>query len=204
MTLKGVKYHEVQESFAMGGPYIGKLEFRSVFLESEYLADGEKLSEDRSKIVFSKYLGFSKKGIFRKVKRDFRILVYEELTDAFFQSRNSFEALAIERMINNQITFHVAFHTKIKRFERVIEFNERNFERITSNMDDFDVKFTETIVNILVKKLERDLTSDEKAYFTMPRSGIAYEMIMDFISDEQLGKNSLESYVKKVVAETKM
>jgi hypothetical protein len=132
MTLTEIKYHDVQESFGMSGPYIGNLEFRGKMIDGQFLADGEKLSEDKKRIVFSKYLGFKKKGILRQnTIREFRILIYDEPTDSFYQSRTKYEALAIESMIGNKIMFHLAFHTEIKSYQRELDFNDQNFEKIT-------------------------------------------------------------------------
>ena len=64
MTLSGITYNNVQESFGMGGPYIGELDFNGCQIEGRFLADVEKLSKDKSKIVFSQFLGTKKKGFF--------------------------------------------------------------------------------------------------------------------------------------------
>ena len=117
----------------MGGPFIGKLEFQDKLMECEYLADGEKLSADKNRIVFSKYIGSKKQGIFGlKTKREFQILVYEERTNSFFQSKDTYEALAIEKIVNDKITFHIAFHTEMESFKREINFNEQNFNKLDS------------------------------------------------------------------------
>lgn len=131
MTLTGVKYNNVQESFEMGGPYIGELEFHGKLVEGKFLADGEKLSQDKSKLVFSQHLGFYNKGFLGlKTIREFRILVYDENTNSFFRSKTQYEALAIEKMKDDIITFHIAFHTEIDSYKRTIVFNEMNFNKV--------------------------------------------------------------------------
>lgn len=68
-------------------------------------------------------------------------------------------------------------------------------------MDDFDKKFTESIVSKLTNKLGRNLTKDETNAFRRARSGIAYEMMMDFISDEEKSIKEIEDYVESVTIE---
>ena len=131
MTLSGIIYKNVQESFGMGGPYIGELKFQGKKINGEFLADGEKLSQDKSKLVFSQYLGFEHKGILGlRVVREFRILVYDEETNSFYQSKTQYEALSIEKMTGQAITFHLAFHTDIDIYRRTLDFNENNFNPI--------------------------------------------------------------------------
>ena len=132
MTLSEIKYFDVNESFGMGGPYIGKLEFQGKIIDGKYLADNEKLSKDKSKIIFSKYIGTKKAGILGlRFIKEFKILIYDDLTHFWYQSRNSFEALAIENMVESTITFHIAFHTETTKFRRQVEFNLQNFDIVT-------------------------------------------------------------------------
>jgi hypothetical protein len=66
-----------------------------------------------------------------------------------------------------------------------------------------DENFIKAIIEKLKERLERNLTKEEFNVFTLQRSGIAYEMIMDYISDKELSKTEIESYVQKVVEENK-
>ena len=70
-------------------------------------------------------------------------------------------------------------------------------------MNDFDKSFTKAITEKLKNRLNRDLTKLELDAFTMRRSGIAYEMMMDYISDEQKNKAEIEQYVSSIVEENK-
>ena len=70
-------------------------------------------------------------------------------------------------------------------------------------MDDFDKKFTKALVSKLTERLGRNLTRDETEAFRRARSGIAYEMMMDYISDEDKTKNQIEHYVESVTTENK-
>lgn len=70
-------------------------------------------------------------------------------------------------------------------------------------MGDFDSNFTTAIVDELEKRLLRKLTKAEMNAFTLKRSGLAYEMMMDFISDDSLTQLELEKYIEGVVAELK-
>ena len=70
-------------------------------------------------------------------------------------------------------------------------------------MDDFDRNFTESIVTKLILRLGRNLTYDESDAFRRGRSGIAYEMIMDYVSDEARSKKEIEDYVESVTIENK-
>ncbi|RXQ91012.1 hypothetical protein EO244_12985 [Ancylomarina salipaludis] len=68
-------------------------------------------------------------------------------------------------------------------------------------MTNFDNSFIKAIVDQLKLRLNRSLTKSELDAFSIKRSGIAYEMIMDFISDEQKSKLEIEKYVEAVVEE---
>jgi len=70
-------------------------------------------------------------------------------------------------------------------------------------MDDFDRNFTESIVSKLTLRLGRNLTQNESEAFRRARSGIAYEMMMDCISDEEKSKKEIEDYVESVTNENK-
>ena len=131
MTLSGIIYHDVEESFRMAGPYMGTLNFKGQFLNGRFLADGERLSQDKRKLIFSRFVGVRKSGLFGLgSQRMFHILIYDEIEDEFYQSVKSYECLAIERMEDKVITFHEAFHTSTDEFKQTIEFNENNFKKI--------------------------------------------------------------------------
>lgn len=70
-------------------------------------------------------------------------------------------------------------------------------------MDDFDRSFTESLVSKLTLRLGRSLTQEESDAFRRARSGIAYEMMMDYISDEEKSKKEIEDYVESVTIEKK-
>ena len=131
MNLKRVIYIDVKEFFGMSGPYIGKLIFLDQLLHNEFVADAEKISEERDKIVFAQYLGQGKNGFLNLFwKRIFKILVYNEKTKSFFQSKTNYEALCIEKMEKDVITFHKAFHTEMNEFRNNIQFNRKDFLEI--------------------------------------------------------------------------
>ena len=71
------------------------------------------------------------------------------------------------------------------------------------NMTDFDQSFTKAITEKLKIRLSRDLTNLEMDAFTIRRSGIAYEMMMNYISDEEKNKAEIEYYVSSVMEENK-
>ena len=74
--LAQIRYHNVQESFGMGGPYIGELEFKGKLISGKFLADSETLNKDKNMIVFSRFLTQYSAGLLGlKTKRDFRILL---------------------------------------------------------------------------------------------------------------------------------
>jgi hypothetical protein len=131
MTLTGIIYHDVQESFSMDGPYLGELTFRDKKLPGKFLADGERLSKDKSNLVLSKYSGDKKKGLFGLGKqRCFHIIVYNENKNQFYQSNDTFDCLSIEKMDGIKITYHLAFHNSHEKYRRIIEFNTQNFTEI--------------------------------------------------------------------------
>lgn len=68
-------------------------------------------------------------------------------------------------------------------------------------MKSFDNTFTDKIVQDLEAKLDRPLTKKELGVFKKERSGIAYEMILDYINDEDKNKEEIEQYVKNVIKE---
>ncbi len=70
-------------------------------------------------------------------------------------------------------------------------------------MTDFDKSFTKAITEKLKIRLGRDLNNLEIEAFTIRRSGIAYEMMMDYISDEEKDKAEIAKYVSSVVEEYK-
>ncbi|MFT5823940.1 MAG: hypothetical protein ACI8ZM_005206 [Crocinitomix sp.] len=71
-------------------------------------------------------------------------------------------------------------------------------------MSDFDSNFTKAIIDKLEKRLARKLTIPENKAFRTKRSGIAYEMMMDYVSDTNLSQIELENYINGVLAEIKM
>lgn len=70
-------------------------------------------------------------------------------------------------------------------------------------MSDFDKSFVKAITEKLKNRLNRELTELELDAFTVKRSGIAYEMMMDYILDERKDKAEIEEYVSSVVEENK-
>ena len=80
---------------------------------------------------------------------------------------------------------------------------ERNKNLGNQKIDELDKNFIKEIIEKLKERLERNLTKEEFDVFTLQRSGIAYEMIIGFISDRELSKTEIESYVQKVVEENK-
>lgn len=51
-------------------------------------------------------------------------------------------------------------------------------------MDNLEKTFITAILKSLDKRLDRNLSKDEIEAFSIPRSYIAYEMILDFLKDE--------------------
>ena len=70
-------------------------------------------------------------------------------------------------------------------------------------MNNFDISFSKSIKEKLKNRLNRDLTKLELDAFTVRRSGIAYEMMIDYVSDEQKNKAEIEQYVLLIVEENK-
>jgi len=68
-------------------------------------------------------------------------------------------------------------------------------------IDDLDKSYRKEIIEKFKERLERNLTKEELYVFNLQRSGIAYEMIMDYISDKKLSKTEIEIYIQKVVEE---
>ena len=70
-------------------------------------------------------------------------------------------------------------------------------------MDEFDKNYIKAIIGKLKERLERNLSKAELNTFSILRSGIAYEMILDFISDQDKSKKEIQNYVQNVVGENK-
>ncbi|KAA5544169.1 hypothetical protein [Adhaeribacter rhizoryzae] len=68
-------------------------------------------------------------------------------------------------------------------------------------MDKLDKSFTNAILKALEKKLERSLSEKEIKVFSLPRSLMAYEMIIDYIKADTKSKKDIEHYVENVVNE---
>ncbi|RDC64594.1 hypothetical protein [Adhaeribacter pallidiroseus] len=68
-------------------------------------------------------------------------------------------------------------------------------------MDQLDKNFTGAIIKALQEKLERTLSEKELQVFTTPRSLVAYEMMLDYIKDNSMSKESLEKYANNVILE---
>jgi heme/copper-type cytochrome/quinol oxidase subunit 1 len=68
-------------------------------------------------------------------------------------------------------------------------------------MDKFDIAATRIIKEHLVSKLGRELTEIEISVFSLPRSGIAYEMMDDEITNKSKSVQDIERYVFEVVKE---
>ena len=57
------------------------------------------------------------------------------------------------------------------------------------------------ILDKLSERLNRELSKNERDAFSTPRSYMAYEMMIDFVSDLDKDVNKLEDYVKSVTME---
>lgn len=68
-------------------------------------------------------------------------------------------------------------------------------------MDELDENFIKAIIEKLKERLERNLTRKEFIAFSQLRSGIAYEIILDYISDQNKSKKEIQNYVQNVVYE---
>lgn len=78
---------------------------------------------------------------------------------------------------------------------------EKKFIEVEIDIDEMDFGFIIEIISSLEMNLERKLNDKELNTFTTPRSGIAYEMILDTINDDSKTKEELEAYVASVVKE---
>jgi hypothetical protein len=73
----------------------------------------------------------------------------------------------------------------------------------SQKIDKYDENFIKAIIEKLEERLERNLTIEEFNTFSILRSGIAYEMILDYISDQDKSKKEIKNYVQSVVDENK-
>ena len=68
-------------------------------------------------------------------------------------------------------------------------------------MDNISNKMVKVILDKLSERLNRELSKNERDAFSTPRSYMAYEMMIDFVSDLDKDVNKLEDYVKSVTME---
>ena len=68
-------------------------------------------------------------------------------------------------------------------------------------LDELDKNFTAAILKAMEEKLGRALSATERQVFSMPRSLMAYEMILDYITDNDKTKEEIEKYVEGVTKE---
>lgn len=66
----------------------------------------------------------------------------------------------------------------------------------------FDENAITQITTKLQQRLNRKLNQEELAVFSIKRSGIAYEIMLDYISDKEKSSIELEEYVDIVVKES--
>ncbi|MCG8577022.1 MAG: hypothetical protein MI810_19230 [Flavobacteriales bacterium] len=66
-------------------------------------------------------------------------------------------------------------------------------------MSKLDDSFIKSLLTELKKRLNRELTPSEIKAFSKKRSAMAYEMMLDFITDETKTTQNLEDYVASVV-----
>lgn len=70
-----------------------------------------------------------------------------------------------------------------------------------NSLDELDKNFIAAILKALEEKLRRTLTATERQVFSMPRSLMVYEMILDYITDNIKPHEVIEKYVENVVKE---
>jgi|GEM_PF-2707129 len=139
IMLENLKYEDVQESFGMGGPYLGELKINGKKVRNKFLVDNEKYSANFKFICLVQYKGrkllgknFLKIFTFQVRKKDFRIVLINSETEEIFESNFLGEALFVEKMQDNKIIYFEAFHYGIEKFKREIEFNDINFKKVNA------------------------------------------------------------------------
>lgn len=140
IKLEDIKFYDVEESFGMGGPFLGRMEIRGKRTRSKFFADNNKYLLDQKFISLVEYKGerFENRNFFniinyQKKVKDFRIILIDTQTEDIFESDFLGEALFVEEIKNNKIIYYKAFHNGIQHFIKEIEFNETNFKKIEPN-----------------------------------------------------------------------
>jgi len=72
---------------------------------------------------------------------------------------------------------------------------------IEKPLGELDKNFTAAILKALEEELGRTLSATERQVFSIPRSLVAYEMILDYITDNDKTQEAIEKYVENVVKE---
>lgn len=137
IKLEDIKFYDVEESFGMGGPFLGRVEIKGKRVRNKFFADNDKYLLDQKFISLVEYKGekFENRTFLNIIKyqrrvKDFRIILINTQSEDIFESKYLAEALFVEEMKNNIIIYYEAFHNEIQYFKRKIEFNEDNFQRI--------------------------------------------------------------------------
>lgn len=70
-------------------------------------------------------------------------------------------------------------------------------------MDNLQYNFIAKIQEILKKRLGRELNKEEVEAFSLSRSYIAFEMMLDFLNDGSKSQSEISKYVDSVINEYK-
>lgn len=140
IKLEDIKFYDVEESFGMGGPSLGRMKIKGKRVRNKFFADNDRYSFGQHFICLVEYKGerlenrkFLNIISYQKRKKDFRIILIDTQSEDIFESEPLSEALFVEEMTNNKITYYEAFHNGIQDFKREIEFNGNNFKKIEPN-----------------------------------------------------------------------
>ena len=70
-------------------------------------------------------------------------------------------------------------------------------------MDNLENNFVTKILSTLKVRLGRELNKDEIEAFSISRSYMAYEMILDDLNDDSKSQSEISNYVENVIKEYK-
>ena len=70
-------------------------------------------------------------------------------------------------------------------------------------MDNLENNFVTKILSTLKVRLGRELNKDEIEAFSISRSYMAYEMILDGLNDDSKSQSEISNYVENVIKEYK-
>ena len=131
-----LEFGEPDQHFNMGGPFLSDLALNGRLLQGKYLVNHSVYSNDKRYLLLSKYIPdyFEMRKLLFISKRKylicFRILIYDNKNNEYYQQNNFQRCLFIQSMSDNNIVYYEAFHNELEKYKRELLFNSNTFTAI--------------------------------------------------------------------------